>query len=148
MRQALRGYVQTLRCTAPPEAIWRALVEPAAMEWWCSGQAQVDGRTGGHYAVRARRLGPREAHIDAYEPNRRLRLILHPAPDWPVAGDQVIIEDFLIDASGKETVLRLIGSGVPDRREWDTTLQHLRSAWAVTFNDLKKHLLSQAAAGP
>lgn len=145
MRQARRGYYQTLRCAAPPDAVWRALVEPAALAVWCGDHAQVDGRVGGHYAIRARRLGPREAHIDAYEPNRRLRLILHPSPDWPATDDEAVVEDFLIDAGAAETVLRLIGSGVPDGDEWDATLLHLRSAWAVTFADLRKFLLTPPA---
>ena len=83
MRETLRGYVKILRCKAPADAVWRALVEPASLVLWCAQQAQVDGRVGGHYSIKARLLGPREAHIDAYEPNRRLRLILNPSPDWP-----------------------------------------------------------------
>lgn len=148
MRHTRRGYVQTLRCHASADAVWRALVEPASLSAWGGEQAQVDGRVGGHYAVRSRLLGKREAHIDAFEPNRRLRLILHPSPDWPATGDEAIIEDFLIDTNGKETVLRLIGSGVPGDSEWDTTLKRLRAAWAIAFLDLKKYLAGRPAARP
>lgn len=148
MRQAQRGYVQTLRCQASPEAVWRALVEPEMLAQWCAVQAQVDGRVGGYYSVRARLFGQRDAHIDAYEPGRRLRLILHPSPGWPPAGEEVIVEDFMIDSNGKETVLRLFGSGVPGSSEWDATLKRLRSAWAVAFTDLKRHLESPAPECP
>lgn len=149
MRKALRGYVQTLRCKAPADAVWRALVEPSEMVAWCAEHAQVDGGVGGHYAVRARLFGQREAHIDAWEPHRRLTLILHRAPDWPAAGNEVIIEDFLIDSNGQETVLRLMGSGVPSDGEWDATLRRLRSAWAVAFVELRKHLLGRTpGSGP
>lgn len=148
MRQALRGYVQILRCKAPADAVWRALVEPASLALWCAEEAQVEGRVGGHYSIRARLFGPREAHIDAYEPNRRLRLILHPSPGWPAAGNEVIIEDFMIDSSGEETVLHLIGSGVPDNSEWDAPLRRLRAAWAVAFAELKRHLASQSPGNP
>lgn len=143
MRQTQRGYVQTLRCKASADAVWRALVEPASLALWCAEHAEVDGRVGGHFEIRSRLFGLREAHIDAFEPNRRLRLILHPSPSWPAAGDEVIIEDFLIDSSGRDTVLRLIGSGVPGDSEWDAALKRLRAAWTISFMELKKHL-----AGP
>ena len=143
MRETLRGYVKILRCKAPADAVWRALVEPASLVLWCAQQAQVDGRVGGHYSIKARLLGPREAHIDAYEPNRRLRLILNPSPDWPSTGEAVIIEDFMIDTNGRETVLRLIGSGVPGSSEWDATLKRLRAAWAVAFAKLEQLLANQ-----
>jgi uncharacterized protein YndB with AHSA1/START domain len=140
MRQAYRGYVQVLHSAAPAAAVWRALVEPEALCQWCADRAEVEPRAGGRYAVRARRLGPREAHIDACEPHRRLKLILERAADWPADGDEAIVEDFLIDSADGRTVLRLIGSGVPGGREWDEALRHLRAGWAVAFADLKRYL--------
>lgn len=148
MRLAQRGYVQTLRSKAPPEAIWRALVDPVALAAWGAQRANVDGRVGGRYSVHARLLGQREAHIDVFEPNRRLRLILEPAPNWPPTGDEVIVEDFMIDSNGAESVLRLIGSGVPGASEWDATLKRLRSGWAVSFADLRQHLGSIRTENP
>jgi len=148
MHRAPRGYVQTLRCRATPEAVWQALVEPDVLALWCAEEARIDGRVGGHYSIRARLLGQRDAHIDAYEPGRRLRLIFHPSPGWPPAGEEVIIEDFMIDSNGKETVLRLFGSGVPGSSEWDATFRRLRSGWAVAFVDLKKYLASLAPGRP
>ena len=145
MREAPRGYLQTLRCNAPADVVWRALVEPAGLTAWCADQAEVDGRAGGHHTIRAPLLGQREAHIDVYEPNRRLRLILNPSPEWPAIDDEVIIEDFLIDSNGTETVLRLIGSGVPGGAEWEAPLRRMRGAWAVAFANLKKHLASRSS---
>lgn len=140
MRQANRGYVQVLHSAAPAAAVWRALIEPEALRLWCADRAEVEPRVGGRYAVRARRLGPREAHIDACEPHRRLTLILDRAADWPAGGDEAIVEDFLIDSDSGGTVLRLIGSGVPGGREWDEVLRRLRAGWAIAFADLGRHL--------
>ena len=129
--------------TAPPEAVWRALVEPGALELWYAGEARVEPRAGGHYAARTRTLGRREALIDVFEPGRRLRLIYAPNPAWPPPGPAVLVEDFLIDRRDDRTVLRVLGSGVPSGRDWDPVLQRLKAAWMVSFN----HLQRQLAAG-
>jgi len=145
MHSAPRGYLQSFRCDASIETLWHALVEPEGLALWYAGEARIEAREGGLYAVRSRLLGRRVAHIDAFLPNRRLRLIYEPHQDWPDAGESVIVEDFLIDHDNRgsrdtATVLRMIGSGVPDQREWDPTLKRLRSAWAVSFSYLQKSL--------
>jgi len=145
MRSAPRGYLQSFRCDASTELLWRALVDPDALALWYADGARIDPREGGYYAVRTRLLGRREAHIDAFQPNRRLRLIYDPNPDWPAMGEGVIVEDFLIDRDpkapgGSGTVMRMIGSGVPDVSEWDATFKRLRAAWAVSFSYLQKSL--------
>lgn len=147
MRSATRGYLQSFRCDAPSGALWDALVRPEGLARWYAQRAEIEARPGGRYFVSTRLLGDREAHIDVFEPTRRLRLIYDPHPDWPPAGDHVIVEDFLIDENprGDEgaTVIRLLGSGVPDSQVWDLTFKRLRSAWAVSFSYLEKFLEEQ-----
>jgi uncharacterized protein YndB with AHSA1/START domain len=118
MRPAQRSYMQTLRCDATLEGLWQALVRPAAVRLWHADQAAIDPRVGGRYAYRSRLFGLRQARIDTFEPGRRLRLVYDPNPSWPAAGDDPIVEDFLLGMRRNGTrkpqgELRLIGTGVP-----------------------------------
>lgn len=147
MRPADRGYMHSLRCDAPATLLWRALLQPEALRLWHADDAQVVPRLGGFYAYRSRLFGARQAHIDAFEPQRRLRLVYHPNPAWPPPGDSVIVEDFMIDsrpgAGGAVTTsLRLLGSGVPGVPEWNATLRRLQAGWAVAFSYLQRRLES------
>ena len=148
MRTARRGYLQTLRCDASVEQIWQALVLPEALRLWHVDDAVVDARQGGRYGYRSRLFGTREAHIDVFEPGRRLRLIFDPNPAWPPPGNAVIVEDFLLDTrlAGGRTAqgqLRVLGSGVPGAAEWSATLRRLQAGWAVAFSYLQRRLESR-----
>jgi uncharacterized protein YndB with AHSA1/START domain len=145
VRAARRGYLQTLHCDAPVADIWRALVLPEALRLWHAEEAFVDARPDGRYGYRSRLFGRREAHIDIFEPGRRLRLVFEPNPAWPASGDAVIVEDFLLGThpTGTRKVqgqLRLLGSGVPGGPEWNPTLRRLQAGWAVAFSYLQKCL--------
>ena len=144
MRTATRGYVQSFQSDAPPQELWDALLEPGTLALWYADEAWIEPWEGGRYSVRTRLLGHRLARIDAFEPERRLRLVYDPNPDWPPVGDEPLVEDFMIHeadpARPGTSVMRLLGSGVPERAAWNPTLKRLRSAWAVSFSYLQKHL--------
>lgn len=136
--------MQTLRCDAPLQQLWRALVLPEALHLWHAEEAWVDARPGGSYRYRSRLFGMRQAHIDLIEPGRRLRLVYDPNPGWP-PGDSVIVEDFLFDTRGTGTArvqsqLRLLGSGVPAVPAWNATHRRLQAGWAVAFSYLQRCL--------
>jgi uncharacterized protein YndB with AHSA1/START domain len=145
MRPAQRGYLQSLRCKAPTEQLWQALIQPEALKLWHVQQAEVDPRQGGRYRYRSRLFGLRSAHIDVFDPGRRLRLVFDPNPAWPPS-DSVIVEDFLIDSrntGGQDSQLRLLGSGVPAVLDWNATLRRLQAGWAVAFSYLQRRLESR-----
>jgi hypothetical protein len=119
------------------EVVWQALIDPTLMAKWYAPGARIDAREGGNYSVRHGEDLQREAHIDVFLPPRRLRLIYMPLPDLPDDG-AVIVEDFLLDrdagaaragAADAHTVLRLLGSGVPEDSEWHGTYTQLRRGW-------------------
>jgi hypothetical protein len=68
-----------------------------------------------------------------------------PLPDLPDDG-AVIVEDFLLDRDPKAaradgvsavTVLRLLGSGVPEDGEWHSTYTAIRRGWERALLRLK-----------
>ncbi|HEY2417282.1 MAG TPA: SRPBCC domain-containing protein [Steroidobacteraceae bacterium] len=140
-----RGYAQRVDIHVDIEVVWQALIDPALMAKWYAPGARIDAREGGNYCVRHADDLQREAHIDVFLPPRRLRLIYMPLPDLPDDG-AVIVEDFLLDrdagaarAGGADahTVLRLLGSGVPEDSEWHGTYTQLRRGWERALLRLK-----------
>jgi len=145
MAGGTRGYAQRVDIRADIEVVWRALLEPSTLALWYAPGARLEAREGGIYCVRHNAEMEREAHIDVFLPPRRLRLIYMPLPGLPDDG-AVIVEDFLLDrdqvaaraeAAGAATVLRLMGSGVPEGGEWHSTYVALRRGWERALLRLK-----------
>jgi len=131
-----RGYAHRVDIHAPCERVWRALIDPALLAVWYAPGAQVDARAGGSHLVTPDRATERLAHIDVFDPPRRLRLIYVPQPHWPSA-DGVIVDDFILVAEGQGTTVRLLGSGIPEQRVWDAASAQLRHDWGRALQRLK-----------
>jgi uncharacterized protein YndB with AHSA1/START domain len=131
-----RGYAHRVDVEAPIELLWRGLVAPELLSLWYGPGARVDARSGGSYYVRADRDLEREAHIDVFEPGRRLRLIYMPPRDLPPC-EAVVVDDFILGTEQGSAVLRLLGSGFPQDEAWDAYYQRLRGGWAQALARLK-----------
>jgi uncharacterized protein YndB with AHSA1/START domain len=129
-RSGTRGYAHLVEINVPVGRVWRALTDPALMRIWSGQEAEIDARQGGFYRIGRRNAGGREAHIDIFDPSRRLRLIYLNDPDGPPS-DSAVVDDFLLDVrKGEGTAsLRLLGSGVPDATEWDKPYMRMRMGW-------------------
>ena len=129
-RSGTRGYAHLVEIDVPVARVWRALTDPALIRIWSGQEAEIDARKGGFYRLGRRQAGGREAHIDIFDVNRRLRLIYLNGPDTP-AGASAVVDDFLLDVrKGEGTAsLRLLGSGVPDATEWDKPYVRMRLTW-------------------
>ena len=128
-RSGTRGYAHLVEVAVPIGRVWRALTDPGLIRIWSGQEAEIDGRQGGLYRLGRRNADGREAHIDIFDVNRRLRLIYMNARNTP-AGVSAVVDDFLLDARGGGLVsLRLLGSGVPDAEEWDKPYLRMRLNW-------------------
>jgi len=145
MADTTRGYAQRVDIRADVEVVWRALLDPETLAQWYGPASRIDAREGGVYCARHGQDMQREAHIDVFLPPRRLRLIYMPLPGLPDGG-AVVIEDFLLDSDPRAaraqnvaavTVLRLMGSGVPDSPAWLSTYVALRRGWERALLRLK-----------
>jgi len=130
------GYAHRIDVQAPPELVWRALIEPPLLVEWYGPEARVTARAGGSYWIRVDAELVREAHIDVFEPGRRLRLIYMPQPELP-STESVIVDDFLIDSDPLSTSVRLLGSGYPEEEGWDRFYLRLRRGWPLALARLK-----------
>jgi uncharacterized protein YndB with AHSA1/START domain len=129
-RGGTRGYAHLVELEVPAARVWRALTDPALVRIWSGLEAEIDARQGGLYRIGKRNSGAREAHIDIFDVNRRLRLIYLNSKDWPPSSSAAV-DDFILDprkGDGK-TSLRLLGSGISDSTEWDAPYARLRMGW-------------------
>jgi uncharacterized protein YndB with AHSA1/START domain len=130
----------------PVNRVWRALTEPALVSVWSGLHAEIDARKGGRYFIGRRNAGGREAHIDVFEIDRRLRLIYLHDPDEP-ASDSAIVDDFLLDIrKGGTTSLRVLGSGVSNSEAWDKSYVRMRKSWERFLSRIKATLEAPPAA--
>jgi uncharacterized protein YndB with AHSA1/START domain len=155
--EGTRGYAQRIDINVDIDVVWQALLDPATLALWYAPGARIDAREGGLYYAR-HGIEPgleREAHIDVFKPPRRLRLIYMPLPGLP-DHDTVVVEDFLLDRDpagaraqgvGAVTVLRLMGSGIPETAAWQRTYVALRRGWERALPRLKV-LLEKPAEPP
>lgn len=129
-RTGTRGYAHLVEIDVPVARVWRALTDPGLIRIWSGEEAEIDPRKGGVYRMGRRREGSREAHIDIFDVNRRLRLIYLNSPDCPPSASAVV-DDFILDVrKGRGTAtLRLLGSGIPETAAWDRSYAKIRMGW-------------------
>jgi uncharacterized protein YndB with AHSA1/START domain len=121
-----RGYAHRVDVEAPPARVWTALIEPALLARWLGPNAVVKPKAGGRFSVTLDPGIEREALIDIFEPNRRLRLVYMAPPQLP-AFDGAVVDDFLLEPDGANCILRLLGSGIPEGKAWDAYYVKLRT---------------------
>ena len=136
MAERTRGYAHRIDVNVAPEMVWRGLIDPLKLRLWYGPDARVSAREGGSYYVRAASNLEREAHIDVFEPGRRLRLIYMP-PRTLAGNDAVLVDDFVLTREGPVAVLHVLGSGFPVDEAWDEYYNRLRNGWARALARLK-----------
>jgi uncharacterized protein YndB with AHSA1/START domain len=148
MADRTRGYAHRIDISAPPALIWRALLEPALLAEWYAPGAHVTARAGGSFEIRIDNDLKREAHIDVFDPGRRLRLIYLAPEDLPPS-EHVIVDDFILSEEQGMSVLRLLGSGFPaDDPDWEDLYLRLRGGWGQALARLKVSLERRVKALP
>ena len=138
-----RGYAHRVDIRAGASEVWRALTDAAQLALWCSPGAEIRARRGGLFRACVDRVIELEAHIDVFEPERRLRLMYLPHPTLPRA-DTVMVDDLILEPVQGGTIVRLLGSGVPATPEWDVQYWRLRTSWQQAMTRLKVLVEKQA----
>src|SRR5215469_9426956 len=151
MSDKLRGYAHRVDVLSDVRRVWSALVDPISLSRWCSPKAQIRAQPGGLFRASVDRVIELEAHIDVFEPGRRLRLIYLPTSELPPA-DSAIVDDFILDATTlvhqePETIVRLLGSGIPSTPDWDAQYRRLRMGWQAAMTRVKVVVERQMGEG-
>lgn len=143
MGEKERGYAHRVDVRAGPQEVWRALTDSELLARWCSPGAEIRPRQGGSFRASVDRLTELEAHIEVFEPGRRMRLMYMRSAALP-ATESVLVDDFMLEPTPGGTILRLLGSGVPATPAWDTQYLRLRTGWQQAMTRLKVLLESEA----
>ena len=93
------------------------------------------------------RVTEMELHIDVFDPGRRLRLIYLPSPALPPT-DGAIVVDFIMESSPNGSIVRVLGSGIPDGSQWDTQYKRMRLGWERAMARLKVYIEKQMNEKP
>jgi len=125
MPMRTRGYAHRIDILARPAAVWAALVDPAQVARWHGPVTVLKPRAGGRYAATLEPDIEREALIDVFDEEHRLRLVYLLPPAMP-AFDGALVDDLLLEPAGEGTLLRWLGSGIPDGPPWDAYHLKLR----------------------
>ena len=145
MSDRLRGYAHRVDIEGDVPAVWRAFTEGVHLVRWCAPDAQLRPRAGGLFRASVDRVTQLEAHIDVYEPNRRMRLIYLPSATLP-ATETAIVADFILEpatAPATGSILRVLGSGIPDGAQWDTQFKRMKVGWGAALSRLKVYVETQ-----
>jgi uncharacterized protein YndB with AHSA1/START domain len=147
MSEKERGYAHRVDVQAEALKVWSALTEVPRLRLWCSPAAEIRPKAGGLFRASVDRVTEFEAHIDVFEPPRRLRLLYLPAAALPKASS-VMVDDFILEPVAGGTIVRLLGSGVPATPEWDTQYWRLRTSWQQALTRLKVYVEKQLSGAP
>jgi uncharacterized protein YndB with AHSA1/START domain len=152
MGDRVRGYAHRVDIAGEVPAVWRAFTEGVHLVRWCAPDAQLRPRAGGRphdppvlFRASVDRVTLAEAHIDVYVPNRRLRLIYLQSETLPAA-DTAIVADFILEpatAPAAGSILRVLGSGIPEGPGWDTQYKRMKLGWGAAMARLKVYVETQ-----
>jgi uncharacterized protein YndB with AHSA1/START domain len=147
MGDRVKGYAHRVDIVGDVPKVWRAMTEAPHLTRWCAPDAQMRPRAGGLFRASVDRVTQLEAHIDVYEPNRRLRLIYLPSAALP-ASETAVVADFIVEpapppASG--VIIRVLGSG-PDGPLWETPFKRMKVGWSAALSRLKVYVETQMDA--
>jgi PhnB protein len=100
----------------PVETVWQALTTPEGLRQFYCDWAEISPGVGGTFQIgwHAGSLPP--AEIEAWEPNRRLRLAHNPPPG---SGHPAMAEEWILQGEGGSTVVRLVYEGFGPGDDWD-----------------------------
>ncbi len=141
-RSMLGDVTHTVEIDAPPEAVFKALIEPEQMNRWIASHAAVEPRVGGRYDL-GWGMGPEK--ILELVPNQRLAVA---DADNPEAASPNVLT-WTLEGSGGRTRLTLVHSGfAPDHdnsglhtgwlnyMSWIKSLVEYGPAWHPTLKPL------------
>lgn len=123
---------------APPEAVFRALVEADELVRWFPSRAESDPRPGGSFTYRFDFGDPEKDHVSGGEyrdvvPGER---VSYP---WKTPHGPTEVEFRVRPANGGAEV-QLTHSGWGDGDEWEQSQENHRQGWSFFLENLKAYL--------
>jgi uncharacterized protein YndB with AHSA1/START domain len=142
-----RGFVHRVDILAGAGDVWRAITEVKYLREWCAPDADIRARAGGLFRASVDRVTELEARIDIFEVEKRMRLMYLPSKLLPPS-ESVMVDDFILEAAKRGTIVRLLASGLPATQQWDLQYKRLRTSWHGALTRLKIYVEQRLPGGP
>lgn len=146
-KPATRTIEKQMEIAAPVEAVWKALTDAEELTRWFPLKARVKPGAGGSVFLS---WGPEcegEAPIDVWEPNRRLRYVER-APGADRNAQSSMFVEWILEARGGKTLLRLANSGFGEGADWENEYyDSVDCGWGFMLVNLR-HYLERHAGVP
>ncbi len=133
------GYALRIDIHAEPGRVWRALTDCALLARWCSADARISAHAGGSFTASLDRQHEFAAHIDLFEPPRRMRLIHLPSAG-AAPSESATVDDLMIEWRAPQTVVRVLGSGFSAAHADARQLRAHEAGWRQSLARLKVYL--------
>jgi uncharacterized protein YndB with AHSA1/START domain len=135
-----RSITQELFIAAPPDAVWRALVDPSQLKSWFAPDARVKPGVGGEVWVSWGEGMEGGAPITVWEPDRWI--------EWAEShGPYRLAVDVHLEPAEGGTIVRLVHSGFGTGAEWDEQFHMTEGGWSYFMQNLR-HVLERHPGVP
>jgi len=134
---------------ASADAVWKAITDAEELTRWFVDAAKVEPGVGGKMWVSWDGAEGDPSTIEAWEPNKRLRVALAPLEMGKGESEtsSPIIVEYTIERRDGKTMLRLVQSNIPASPDWDGFYDGTDSGWKSFFRTLR-HYLEHHAGKP
>ena len=147
MKPSSRAFETTLTIDAAAEIVWEALTDPRQIVQWFALNAEVSPGAGGRWMVDWDGQWPWKTEIEAWEPGRRLSLLIEPADLYDADGKAIsdvtgreLVIDWYLEGKGGTNDLRLVHSGFGRDASWDDEFDGVSLGWQLELNSLKHYV--------
>jgi uncharacterized protein YndB with AHSA1/START domain len=121
---------------ASPEAVFRAISDPAGLTRWLCDRAELSPRTGGAYRLGWNDGPTHTGTIVEFVPGRRIAF----AWSWPGVALAGTVFSLGVEASGEGTLLRIEHTGFPRDEAWTDLYGGAEWGWTYFAMNLKSVL--------
>ena len=132
-----RSVEATIELPASPAEVWRAITDASEIVKWFCFDAEIEPGPGGLARLRWTDEFDWSYRIEAWEPARRLRMV---SAQERSDGPALIALEWLLEARGGSTVLRVVHSGFGYGAEWDDEVDGTGRGWYGELRNLRHYL--------
>jgi uncharacterized protein YndB with AHSA1/START domain len=127
----------TIELPATPDEVWRAITDAGELVKWFCFHAEIEPRVGGLARLRWTDEFDWSYRIEAWEPGRRLQMV---SPQKRPGGPALLALEWLLEARGGSTVLRVVHSGFGYGADWDDEVDGTSRGWYGELRNLRHYL--------
>jgi uncharacterized protein YndB with AHSA1/START domain len=132
-----RSVEAEIEIDAPVERVWRALTDADELIRWFPLEARVEPGQDGELWMSWQNEFQGASRILAWEPPRRLLTTWGDVDGDSASGQRT---EYLLEARGGRTFLRVVTSGFSDEPGWDAWVEGTRRGWKFELFSLKHYL--------